>query len=92
MPSTVTRISSCHGGNYDAYDRRYLFDQQKSGLWIGFYAEDTGGMRTDSRKHLRQINTGRHCRIHQHELFQSQEIIQAIQPESPSIIHFTTKN
>ena len=56
------------------------------------YAEDTGGMRTDSRKHLRQINTGRHCRIHQHELFQSQEIIQAIHRNHHPSIHFTTKN
>ena len=55
-------------------------------------SEDTGGMRTDSRKHLRQINTGRHCRIHQHELFQSQEIIQAIHRNHHPSIHFTTKN
>ena len=79
-------------GNYDAYDRLDLFDQQKSGLWIGFYAEDTGSMRIDAGKHLRQVYTGRYRRIHQHELFQSQEIIQAIHRNHHPSIHFTTKN
>ena len=67
---TEVRIPGCFNRNYDAYDRLDLFDQQKSGLRTGLHAEDTGGMRTDARKHLRQVHTGRHCRIHQHELFQ----------------------
>ena len=36
-------------------------------------------MRIDAGKHLRQVYTGRYRRIHQHELFQSQEIIQAFE-------------
>lgn len=76
---------------YDAYDRLDLFDQQKSGLWTGFYAEDTGSMRIDAGKHLRQVYTGRYRRIHQHELFQFQEIIQAIHWDRSPSIHAATE-
>ena len=86
------RVPSCFGGNYDAYDRLDLFDQQKSGLWTGFYAEDTGSMRIDAGKHLRQVYTGRYRRIHQHELFQFQEIIQAIHWDRSPSIHAATED
>ena len=85
------RVPGCFGGNYDAYDRLDLFDQQKSGLWTGFYAEDTGSMRIDAGKHLRQVYTGRYRRIHQHELFQFQEIIQAIHWDRSPSIHAATE-
>ena len=48
-------------------------------------------MRIDAGKHLRQVYTGRYRRIHQHELFQSQEIIQAIHWDRSPSIHAATE-
>ncbi|MFQ9020741.1 MAG: helix-turn-helix domain-containing protein [Parabacteroides merdae] len=61
------QVPGCFGGS-TMHTIGSLFDQQKSGLWISFYAEDTGSMRIDAGKHLRQVYTGRYRRIHQHEL------------------------